>query len=105
MKKQAKRKESNKYIFFLCCLFKNSQQAYFDDQLLFFLSWNISYNNFVRIHKKKTSLLRRLQAQTLSDEAPPIGKIHTFRKITITFEPVMQFGCPLRFRISYKNVT
>jgi hypothetical protein len=24
----------------------------------------------------QTSLLRRLQAQTLSDEAPPIGKIH-----------------------------
>ena len=29
----------------------------------------------------KTSLLRRLQAQTLPDEAPTIGKIHPFSKI------------------------
>jgi hypothetical protein len=37
----------------------------------------------------KTSLLRRLQAQTLPDEAPPMGKIHPFSKIAITFEPEM----------------
>ena len=28
----------------------------------------------------KTSQLRRLQAQTLPDETPPIGKIHSFIK-------------------------
>ena len=39
----------------------------------------------------KTSLLRRLQAQTLPDEAPPIGKIHPFTKIAVTFEPLMGF--------------
>ena len=39
----------------------------------------------------KTSLLCRLQAQTLPDEAPPIGKIHRFSKITVTFEPLMGF--------------
>ena len=33
-------------------------------------------------------------------EAPPIGKIHPFSKIAVTFEPVMQFGCPSGFRIS-----
>ena len=33
-------------------------------------------------------------------EAPPIGKIHPFSKIAVTLEPVMQFGCPSRFRIS-----
>ena len=33
-------------------------------------------------------------------EAPLIGKIHPFIQITITFEPVMRFGCPLGFRIS-----
>ena len=39
----------------------------------------------------KTSLLRRLQAQTLPDEAPPIGKIHPFTKMAVTFEPLMGF--------------
>ena len=38
---------------------------------------------------------------TLPDEAPPIGKIHPFSKIAVTFEPVLQFGCPSGFRISY----
>ena len=52
---------------------------------------------------EKTSLLRRLQEQTLPDDAQPMGKIHPFSKIAVTFEPVMRFGCPLRFRISKKN--
>ena len=50
------------------------------------------------------SVLRRLQVQTLPDEAPPIGKIHPFSKMAITFKPVMQFVCPLRCIISYKIV-
>ena len=33
-------------------------------------------------------------------EAPQIGKIHLFSKISVTLEPVMQFICPSRFRIS-----
>ena len=33
----------------------------------------------------------RLQAQTLPDAAPPVGKIYPFRKIGITFEPIQQF--------------
>jgi hypothetical protein len=37
----------------------------------------------------KTSLLRRLQAQTLPNEAPPIGKIHPFSKMAVTFEPMI----------------
>ena len=49
-----------------------------------------------------TSLLRKLQAQTLPDEAPPVGKVHPFSKIAVTFEPIQQFWCPLRFRISEK---
>ena len=40
---------------------------------------------------RKTSLLRRLQAQTLPDAALPIGKVHQFSKIAVTLEPVMQF--------------
>ena len=39
-----------------------------------------------------TCLLRRLQAQTVSDAAPPRGKIHPFSKIAVTFQPVMRFG-------------
>ena len=41
--------------------------------------------------KKKTSLLRRLQAQTLPDATPPIGKNPSFSNMAVTFEPVMQF--------------
>ena len=37
----------------------------------------------------KTSLLSRLQAQTLPDATPPIGKIHPFSKMDVTFEPLM----------------
>ena len=33
-------------------------------------------------------------------EAPPIGKIQPFSKIALTLEPVMQFRCPSRLRIS-----
>ena len=39
----------------------------------------------------KTSLLRRLQAQTLPNVTQPIGKINTISKMTVTFEPLMQF--------------
>ena len=39
----------------------------------------------------KTSLLRRLQAQTLPAEAQPIGKVHPFSKIAVAFEPLMGF--------------
>ena len=33
----------------------------------------------------KTSLMRRLQAQSLPDATPPIGKIYPSRKITVSF--------------------
>ena len=35
-------------------------------------------------------------------EAPLIGKINPFSKVTVTFEPVKRFGCPSGFRISKK---
>jgi hypothetical protein len=38
-----------------------------------------------------TSLLRRLQGQTLPDEAPLIGKIQSFSKMSVTFESLMGF--------------
>ena len=40
---------------------------------------------------KKTSLLRRLKAQTLPDATPPMGNIHPFSKMAVTFEPLMGF--------------
>ena len=46
----------------------------------------------------KTSLLRRMQAQALSDATPPIGQIHTFSKMTVIFEPLMGFSCSSGFR-------
>ena len=39
----------------------------------------------------ETSLLRRLQAQTLPNEAPPIGKMHPFGKMAVNFQPLMGF--------------
>ena len=46
----------------------------------------------------KTSLLRRLQGRPSPAEAPPIGKIHPFSKMAVTFEPLMGFWCPSGFR-------
>ena len=39
-------------------------------------------------YNTKTSLL---QAQTLTNATPPIGKINPFSKIALTFEPMMKF--------------
>ena len=47
-----------------------------------------------------TSLLCRLQVQTLLDATPPIAKIHPFSKTTVNFEPMMQFRFLLRFLMS-----
>ena len=35
-----------------------------------------------------------------TNEAPPIGKIHPFSKIAVSLEPVMQFVCFTKIRIS-----
>ena len=40
---------------------------------------------------EETSLLRRLQAQTLPDEAPTVGKIYLLSKTSVTFEPIQRF--------------
>ena len=41
------------------------------------------------MEKSKTSLLRRLQTQTLPDEAPSIGKIHPFSKMAVKLLPLV----------------
>ena len=40
--------------------------------------------------------------QTLPYATPPIGKIHPFRKIIITLEPIQRYKCPTRIRFSEK---
>ena len=49
----------------------------------------------------KTSLLRRLQGQTLPDATTPMGQIHPFSKMAVTFVPLNRFWCPLGFRKSF----
>ena len=44
---------------------------------------------YVKVLKNKPTA--RLQVQTLPDEAPPVGKIYLFSKITVTFEPIQRF--------------
>ena len=44
-----------------------------------------------RLLNRKTSLLRRLQAQTLPEATPPIGQIHPFNKMAINSEPLLGF--------------
>ena len=58
--------------------------------------WQTYDLSWIKTNVIKTSLLRRLQAQTLPDEAPPMDKIHPFSKIAVTFEPELQFRCPSR---------
>ena len=43
--------------------------------------------------------------QTLLAEAPPIGKIYPFSKMTVTFEPLMEFWCPSGFRKFFITLT
>ena len=45
----------------------------------------------MHLNLKKTSLLRRLQAQTLPNDAPPTGKIHPFSKMAVTSKPQKGF--------------
>ena len=40
--------------------------------------------------------------QTLPDASAPVGKIHPFSKIAITFEPIQQLKCLSGFGISEK---
>ena len=41
-----------------------------------------------------------VKAQTLPDATPPVGKIHPFIKMAVTFEPIQQLWCPSVFIIS-----
>ena len=52
-------------------------------------------------NKGKQACCTGCRHRPFTAEAPPIGKIHPFSKMAVTFEPVMQFGCPLRLRISF----
>ena len=57
-----------------------------------------------RLRVKKQACCAGCRYRPFTAKAPPIGKIHQFCKIAVTFKPVLQFGCHSRFRISRKNV-
>ena len=48
-------------------------------------------HSFIKSNPLKTSLQRRLEAQTLSDATSQTSKIHLSSKIAVTFEPMKQF--------------
>ena len=49
------------------------------------LSWSQRMEVNCKETTKVTSLLRRLQVQTLPNATPPIGKINPFSKMNVTF--------------------
>ena len=60
---------------------------------------NLSKKNYIK------TVLRRLQAHTLSDAKSPIGKIHPFSKMTVTFEPTMRFWWTSGFKKFLSTMT
>ena len=61
-------------------------------QLKHYFTRKIMQYGICKLRRYETSLLRRLQMQTLPDEAPPIGKIHRFSKMAVTERILMPFG-------------
>ena len=59
-----------------------------------------SISNIIYSKENKTRQGSPVDCRPSPDEAPPIGKIHPFSKIAVTLEPLLQFGCPSRFRVS-----
>ena len=39
------------------------------------------------------------KVQNLSDATPPIGNIHPFSQMTVTFEEMIEFEYPVRFKM------
>ena len=56
--------------------------------------WGERVSKFMNKSMTKVSVehkLRRLQAQTIPNVTPPMGNIHPFSKMAITFEPLIGF--------------
>ena len=51
----------------------------------------LQQNTIQDITKHYNTKTSPLQAQTLPNATPPIGKIYPFSKIALTFEPMMKF--------------
>ena len=62
---------------------------------IFFQIWIFQSENFKLLGKYHLHTLTRrgspVNSRPSNDEAPPIGKIHPFRKMTVAFEPLMPF--------------
>ena len=50
---------------------------------------------------KLVFLVNCTAGQTLPDAIQPVGKIHLFSKIAVTFKPIQRFRCPLRYSLFY----
>ena len=82
-------------------LFRRAGQPYLHCTTHHAANCSIHYSARSTAHCKQ-ACCAGCRRRPFTDEAPSIGKIHLFSKIIVTFEPVMQFGFPSRFRISKK---
>ena len=44
------------------------------------------------LQKYENKPVAQAAGQTLHDATPPVGKIHPFSKITVTFEPIQRYS-------------
>ena len=56
-------------------------------------TWNVFFNDTGTANGCKGGDLKVLatQTQTLPDAIPPIGQVHPFSKMAVTFEPLKEF--------------
>ena len=57
------------------CICESNEYVLF---FLFFLQYGVAF----------------IDCRPTTKETPPIRKIHPFKNIDVTLDPVMQFGCP-----------
>ena len=59
----------------------------------------IYFTSFLQLFWKQTRRGSPVDRRPSTAEAPPMGQIYPFSKMSVTFEPVMQFWCPSGFRL------
>ena len=91
-------------------LFQPALKLYVNYDFTFQKKVKFTKNIFWHLHSfgdvlNKQACCAGCRRRTSPNEAPPIGKIHPFRKMAITFEPLMVFWCPLGFRKFFITMT